>query len=521
MKKLIFFPVILILLFNTTVKPQACSGHTITNGLFHNPYIWSNGCVPNESATISSGMSVILQFPASLSNYLYIDTGSEFYVENQAALTVGAFTNLGNFVPGNGKVAIGNSSDQYFSGHETTFHDLFLYNGDVFFLGPAFIESSLWLNGGSALMMEDGSIDMGPGATITAQMLFDENHCVIPRYGDDYNEGYLGQSITAQLGHVFFPIGTYENSIRSYSPFELSYNAQYISGDSRFTCYATPERHPQNYSTGGSIFRYWTVTAEGMTNYTATISATYLQSDVQWDESQLWGGKWEDGVGWSRLSAADTLNNVFTGTVSSVGDFTAGDYDVMPVELTSFTGLYDGHANLLTWKTATETNNYGFEVERAFNQPEQSKKDWERIGFVEGNNTTATKKEYKFTDNNVTNGTYYYRLRQIDLDGTAAYSKTIEIEAGKIPKGFLLEQNYPNPFNPSTIISFGSSKRIKAKLVIYDQLGRKVETIFNGIIEENEIKRISFDASDYSGGVYFYKLITPEWTASKKMMLLK
>ena len=73
---------------------------------------------------------------------------------------------------------------------------------------------------------------------------------------------------------------------------------------------------------------------------------------------------------------------------------------------------------------------------------------WEKLGFVEGNGNSNSPKDYSFTDNNAQYGSYSYRLKQIDTDGQFEYSKIIEVDAGNIPDGFVLEQNYPNPFNP-------------------------------------------------------------------------
>ena len=65
-------------------------------------------------------------------------------------------------------------------------------------------------------------------------------------------------------------------------------------------------------------------------------------------------------------------------------------------------------------------------------------------------------------------------LKQIDTDGQFEFSKVIEVDAGNIPDGFVLEQNYPNPFNPSTTIKFALAETQTVKLVVYDVLGNEV-----------------------------------------------
>ena len=90
----------------------------------------------------------------------------------------------------------------------------------------------------------------------------------------------------------------------------------------------------------------------------------------------------------------------------------------VPVELTSFTASVSGNAVQLNWTTATELNNQGFEIER-----KSVNTQWERIGFVAGFGTTTGSKSYSFTDNTTAQGSYTYRLKQIDFDGTFSYSQ--------------------------------------------------------------------------------------------------
>ena len=124
-----------------------------------------------------------------------------------------------------------------------------------------------------------------------------------------------------------------------------------------------------------------------------------------------------------------------------------GDVDPLPVELTSFTAITKGRGVELAWKTATEANNFGFEVER------NTMNNWEKIGFVEGNGTTNAPKEYSFSEKNIPSGKYSYRLKQIDRDGKFSYSNVVEVSVAEV-KQFGLEQNYPNPFNPVTMINY-------------------------------------------------------------------
>ncbi|MEW6195816.1 MAG: hypothetical protein AB1521_11740 [Bacteroidota bacterium] len=129
----------------------------------------------------------------------------------------------------------------------------------------------------------------------------------------------------------------------------------------------------------------------------------------------------------------------------------------LPVELTSLIAFVQNKIVILNWQTATEINNYGFDVQR-LNPPLSSlpgveKKGWVKIGFVEGHGNSNSPKEYSFEDKNPHEGSSRYRLKQIDLDGTYEYSQIVEVNFGGYVN-FILDQNYPNPFNPSTTIEY-------------------------------------------------------------------
>lgn len=104
---------------------------------------------------------------------------------------------------------------------------------------------------------------------------------------------------------------------------------------------------------------------------------------------------------------------------------------------------------MLNWSTSSETNNYGFDIERSLINTE-----WNKIGFVSGNGTSSSINNYLFEDKNLNSGKYKYRLRQVDYNGNYEYyNLTNEVVIGT-PDKFSLKQNYPNPFNPSTKIEF-------------------------------------------------------------------
>ena len=231
--------------------------------------------------------------------------------------------------------------------------------------------------------------------------------------------------------------------------------------------------------------------------------------------------------------------NTFPGSVSlrirTINNVTAGTYTVdiqgegpngtpvhrrtvtldvvVPVELSSFNALTKGNDVILNWQTATEINNQGFEIERNNNG------EFQKVGFVPGHGTTTEIRNYSFTDENLTPGEYSYRLKQMDYDGTTEYSDIVEVDVNQ-PIEYNLSQNYPNPFNPSTTISYTIPTDGLVTLKVYDVLGKEVATLVNEMQTAGKLN-ITFDASDLSSGVYYYQLVSGEFTSTKKLILMK
>lgn len=217
----------------------------------------------------------------------------------------------------------------------------------------------------------------------------------------------------------------------------------------------------------------------------------------------------------------------------------AGDYDYysgfgkilieniidaqLPVELSSFTAELSGNYIELRWITQTEINNYGFEVQRKLIFDEEEKSTWETLTFIDGEGNSNHPNYYNYKDKNSINGErVFYRLKQIDLDGSFEYSSEVTVDLN--PAKFKLFQNYPNPFNPATNITFGLDKPGQIVLKIFSVTGEEVQTVLNEEMSPG-VHTIKFDAGDLTSGIYIYKLdlISESGSASsiKKMNLIK
>jgi hypothetical protein len=197
----------------------------------------------------------------------------------------------------------------------------------------------------------------------------------------------------------------------------------------------------------------------------------------------------------------------------------------LPVQLASFGARMLGSTLVqLNWATVSEVNNYGFYVQRRVSGG-TSFGDVVN-GFVPGNGTTLVPQFYTFTDATVQAGSWEYRLRQVDLEGTSHYSESIQIHIltsvkDGVAVGFDLRQNYPNPFNPETEIQFSVEQSGSATLQVYNALGQEVATLYNDIAQAGTSYTVRWNAASLASGLYYYRLESNGRADLKKMTLLK
>lgn len=189
----------------------------------------------------------------------------------------------------------------------------------------------------------------------------------------------------------------------------------------------------------------------------------------------------------------------------------------LPVELTSFSAVQSNGNIILNWETATEINNSGFSIER-----KSQSESWKSVGFIPGYGTTADKHSYSFVDKINNSGKYSYRLKQIDFNGEANYSK--EVEMTVVPSEFKLYNNYPNPFNPSTIISYNLPSDAAVSLRVYNSLGELVTELFNGYQAAGYYEHqfnANINGHTSASGIYIAELKANEKVQRIKMTLSK
>lgn len=189
-------------------------------------------------------------------------------------------------------------------------------------------------------------------------------------------------------------------------------------------------------------------------------------------------------------------------------------YNIIPVELVTFSAEATENGVKLFWTTGSELNNRGFEVQRSTNLA-----DWQQIGFVNGYGTSTALNSYIYFDNQPLSSISYYRIKQVDLDGTFKIYDPVQVDFSTVLT-YELVQNYPNPFNPITTISYSIKEKGFVSLSVFDALGNRVAVL---VEEEKPAGKhsINFDAKNLSSGVYYYRIISGSFTETKKMMLLR
>jgi hypothetical protein len=177
---------------------------------------------------------------------------------------------------------------------------------------------------------------------------------------------------------------------------------------------------------------------------------------------------------------------------------------VIPVELASFTGRSDAERAVLRWKTASETNNAGFEVQHRTS----SDGPWTVRGYIESNATGGTTSEpqsYRFRTDELELGTHHFRLRQIDLDGHSTTTDPISVTL-RLEEAVRLTAPAPHPVTDRATFSFALNEQNEAEVILYNLLGQRVRTLHRGPVSPHSEQVIELDARSLSSGTYVLRL---------------
>lgn len=219
----------------------------------------------------------------------------------------------------------------------------------------------------------------------------------------------------------------------------------------------------------------------------------------------------------------DVLGGTLKDTELIVGDVVWWENEsLLPVELSAFDALVDGNQVHLSWRTLTELNNAGFEVQYKSGDryASQSLSAWSTLAFVEGQGTTIEPVGYSHDAGQYASGLHLFRLRQIDFDGGFDFSKTLQVYVG-IGEGLRVTSPYPNPFNPQTSFSVNMPVSQKVSIDVYNSLGQRVSSLYNGILEGEEGHQFEFRADTLPGGMYLIRVIGEQFSEVRQVLLVK
>ncbi len=310
----------------------------------------------------------------------------------------------------------------------------------------------------------------------------------------DFNFSALGSPTLTNVNSSF---SSADGATNDYGPMTVEINSNKIGVTVHFT----------GNSTGAGTV----LSTSGLGDKMCTVNLTIT------DAAQTSGLTW------------DLPNSAVTDSRSNpvANGFSGSDNSPLPITLTSFKALAQSSSSSirLDWSTASEIDNYGFEVQRSSDK---------LTGFTTlpgsfqaGHGTTLEAHAYTYVDNTAVASQPWYRLKQSDLNGTVHYSEPVNastttgIDQQIAPKVFALYQNYPNPFNPTTMIRFTVENSGPATLVVYNMLGQKVATLFNDIATAGRYQSVRFNATNLASGMYIYRLQSGSKVDVRKLVLTK
>jgi len=217
----------------------------------------------------------------------------------------------------------------------------------------------------------------------------------------------------------------------------------------------------------------------------------------------------------------DNDNDASTAARVDVGAYEAPSRTKLPVELTGLGASVDGGGVILTWRTASEQDNAGFEIQR-----QAPGGEWDRVGYRTSraaDGTTDQPQSYRFEDARLPyeSDSLAYRLRQVDLDGTAHVSEAVTVGRSGVTE-FELRGTYPNPVRSRATVRFAIPEGIGAEAIqmrLYDVLGRPVRTLTARA--ESGRHQMPLDVTGLASGVYFLRLRAGTQVRSQKLTVVQ
>ena len=426
----------------------------------------------------------------------------------------GNWTNNGTFNSGTSTVRLNGNFGRTIG--NSTFHNLVLTDS----LG-ATLDGNVTIAAGGSLLVSAGNIVTGPYTLSIAS--------TDPA---SFNPG--AWSVSGTISRAIAP-----GSTDTYRLFDAA--SCIVPGGtgnpSAITASVYPNAYPPGLPHAGDtalvLKRYYMLSAAGTGDgFTYGLWLTYARAEMRGAPQAY--TLWQNATGgWVNVGTAAAVDTAaccaWQSGLTGFGEWTMGENTApLPVQLSSFaTSTTVTGGVRLSWGTVSEVNSYGFYAQRSAS-PAAGFADISG-SFVPAAGTTLSPRQYEWTDKAPLPGTSYYRLKQVDLDGSIRYTDALKVVAGASPASadqrqpaiFALGQNYPNPFNPTTRIAFTVEKPAFTTLKVYTILGAEVATLFDGMAQPGTEYNVAFDGGALANGAYFYRLVSGDQTLLHKMLLVK
>ena len=495
---------------NSNVYSVASQAPTAATEVFIVSYTDASTCVSqSNSASIPASGS----FTAG---NMYIGTSASIALGTSAALNVsGNFTNNGTFNPGTGTVNMNGSSAQTINGSAAiTFNNLIINN-------PAGVSLNTEINTNGILTLTNGVLSLGSqnlyiGTGGSIAVTSPSASRMISTSGSGELRKRFAQASNQNPANFLFPIGT----PGEYTPVNLDFSDVDFGNEAYMRARSVAQKSGfMNASISNYLDRNWIVEPVNISNFTYDITYTYAQADYVGSagaEGQLKPIKYSTpgGVGqWYQplLAGFDNAEEIGEGTVNSatnVAQWTGlnsfsefggaeGNGQPLPVELVSFTGACEEGVINLTWQTASEFNSEHFDVEKS-----RDGENWLLLTTMPAAGTSNELITYQYGDDQATDGNNYFRLRQVDIDGTEKLYDPINVSCKEVTTGYFT--SYPNPSGNSFQIIVNNKELLgNCVMNIVDASGKVIEQLN---IEVKEGINLFMINQALNPGIYFLNI---------------
>lgn len=531
-------------LYNTKYFALALSlGFMASNVFAQGEFINSNAKI-----VVNSGTNLVIGSGASTVSFINESGGS---IANNGDIYVnGNWENNdagGVFSTAAGNVHLNGTTAQDIEGTQTTnFYNLNLTNARKTLDGVNSRVNNTLTMTSSSLDLNSNTLFVESNATTA---ISETGSYIISETGPSAGYGIVDWNIGNNTGTYTVPFGTNEVSPTN---LELTYDVVSVGtggsmGRVAFATYPTND-HTTNlpWPTGVQhmtddfgqdnmdwvLDRYWVIDNNMQSNgYTTTwprIDYTFTYDDDDWNqgtnqitESQLVAQRYNDvddlWLDWLYSDVTNASTNKLTVVLTNELDYydvwtLVDNSDPLPIELIKFNANCDRGSVMVTWTTASETNNDYFTVERS-----QDGSFFEEVGVVDGAGTTSQLNSYSLEDKYPYIGTSYYRLKQTDFDGNYEYSDMVAVSCSDSDDNeFELVAAYDDGTGNMNI-AFNASEGEKYTATLFDIQGRLlIEESGRTYSGTNQVK---LNVANYARGIYMLTLRNEYKAISKRVML--